>query len=499
MIFIKPSLTLILMWFVGFGTMSWSQTAVKVAAYKFSIEPKVGTTAPSRKEHVIENVYGDLKNTLLLVEQDGQKVAFITSPLDVIGHMHQETVAILSKALGLPTDQIVTCTSHSHTVPVLHMSDAVKYAKGSPDALSRELGREFEKKLIQAAAHVSKSLVPVTIEWGNAEENRITYNRRGKYVNGKSYFIREEDRLPLGEGYRGLIDPDATVVLFKNTSGKYIAGLTFFTGHPVTAYSPEKMFSHGQFPQIATERLAKQLGDIPIGFVQGCAGDINSKYMLTGTIKDADLMGEYLAEAFLVAAKNLHKSQRIDFRWSREEVHVPFAKLPPVDSLKKDLAAIDDFMRRGNNGDENTLYCVGMNFPQALTPPYRARLVEMVRPWYLWALEQYAQKKENSQPPYLTMKIFVARIGDVGFVGLPYEPFVKTGLKIKNETNLPCIITGGYIDGVYGYIPDASACDDREYQAGFFRYMGNIPPYAAPGGDVCADVAVKKLTAFATQ
>jgi hypothetical protein len=123
--------------------------------------------------------------------------------------------------------------------------------------------------------------------------------------------------------------------------------------------------------------------------------------------------------------------------------------------------------------------------------------VQAVRPWYIWALDQYKTNNLRNVPVSLPIDIVVARFGDVGFVGLPYEPFVKTGLKIQEEAALPVVLTGGYTDGSYGYIPDASAADDREYMSGFFRYRGNIPPYKAPAGDACSAVAVEKLNSFA--
>src|SRR5690606_18180330 len=107
--------------------------------------------------------------------------------------------------------------------------------------------------------------------------------------------------------------------------------------------------------------------------------------------------------------------------------------LPSEEDLQKDLDSIDNFIKRGDAGDENTYECVGMNFPRALSPPYRARLVELVRPWYVWALEQHQTNNLNNIPEFLTVEIVVARFGDVGFVGMPFEAFVETGLKIKDE------------------------------------------------------------------
>ena len=472
---------------------------LKVSAKTFAVTPKVGTpTGHSRTGHLIEAVYGDIKTSVVLFEQGGNKLCLITSSLGIeSGELHDTCASILSTALNIPKEAVVTSGSHNHTIPFLYVDKNKKPEAGSPQLLSWDLGMDFIKKLQEAAGNLAKSLVAVDVEWGKAEENRITYNRRGVRPNGKTYFMREEDRQLEGEGYRGLIDPDAKVVVFKDKTGKPIAALSFFTGHPVTAYNPEKMISFGQFPQVASDALSKYLGNVPVAFIQGCCGDINSKYMLTGTIEQARQMGEYLGQTFVIAAKSLRQCKRTGLEWSREPVNVPSAPLPSVASLQKDLDSIDDFVKRANAGDENTYECVGMNFPKALTPVYRANLVALVRDWYVWALDQYKKDNIKNVLTSLPMEIVVARIGDVGFVGLPFEPFVKIGLKIKQEANLPVVLTGGYTDGSLGYIPDGSAADDREYMSGFFRYRGNIPPYKAPAGDACATVAINILDKFA--
>ena len=202
-------------------------------------------------------------------------------------------------------------------------------------------------------------------------------------------------------------------------------------------------------------------------------------------------------------------------------MNIPLSNLPDKITLQNRLQEIDAFVKRAEDGDENTMSCAGMNFPKALSPLYRGRLANLLRPWYVWALDQYSSQSLSLLPRTLPMQIVVVRFGDVGFVGFPFEAFVKTGLKIKQEANLPCVLPCGYTDGRFGYIPDASAVDDREYMAGFFRHLGSsgslkrnesersflprrsysadqfIPPYGGLAGDEAAVVAVNALNTFA--
>ena len=476
------------------------KTVLKIAARTFSVTPEIGQETSGRTGSKIEKVIGDLKSTIVLLEYGDTRLCFLTSSLGVEGgSLNTASKALISKELGLVPKQIVACSSHNHTVPVTMVRNPDSWGKPGefpPKNETNKIGRDFLEGLALAARGLDKNLVPVTVEWGIAREERLTYNRRGRRPDGKAYFIREEDRLELCEDYKGTIDTDAMVVVFRGRKGHPVAAMTFYTGHPVSGYNPEAMVSFGQWPQVACEKLSTHLGGIPVAFFQGCCGDINSKYMLTGTIEQSRELGEYLGDSFIAAANDLHRSKRSDLQWRRETVNIPHAELPDSTSIKRDLAAIEDFIRRGDAGDENTLECVGLNFPKALTPPYRARLVEMVKPWHIWALEQHRKGKASETPKNLPAEVVVARFGDVGYVGMPFEPFVRTGLKIKREAPLPCVLTCGYNDGGLGYIPDASACDDREYMAGNFRYRGTRPPFRAPGADAIADMVIPVLTDF---
>lgn len=487
----------LVVWVLSLATVN-AQEDLKVSAYTFAIQPKVGMVASHTRAGVlIDEVYGDLKTTLVLFESGDNRFLLVTSPLGIDGYLRNPIIDLVQQKLNLQAEAIVTSSSHSHTVPYLALN-ATPPEKNTPQYLSWEVGNDFVAKMRQGLAQLEQGLQTVTVEWGVAEENRISYNRRGVYPDGSTYFMREEDRQLVGEGYVGTIDPDASLVLFRSaTSKKPVAAITMFAAHPVVAYNPEKQFSYGQFPQVASEMVSEFFDGIPVGFIQGTSGDINAKYMLTGTIEQAKEAGDLLGETFLIAAKNLRTSKRSGMEWSMKTAYVPYDELPSLGELEKSLAEIDDFVVRANAGDENTLRAVGMNFPRALTPPYRANLVLGVRNWYIWAIDQHRQNLLHTLPSRVPINVFTARFGDVGFVGLPYEVFVKTGLKIKREAHLPMVLAGGYTNGTQGYIPDASAADDREYMSGYFRYRQNIPPYKAPAGDSAAELAIRELNRFA--
>jgi hypothetical protein len=278
--------------------------------------------------------------------------------------------------------------------------------------------------------------------------------------------------------------------------------LTQFTGHPVTSYHPETPVVFGEWPQVACDRLAEHFDkreNTPVGFLQGCAGDVNSKEMFCGGVQRAKEFGHMLGESYIHALANLKPSGRDGLDFVMEKVNVPLAPLPPRQVLLDELEEMDDFIRRGKSGDEETLLCVGLNFPRALTPAYRARLVELIRPWNQWALKLHEQGSVDSVPKHLEMTIAVIRIGDVGIVGMPCEPFQGIGRRIRRQSPLPISIPCAYMNASHGYITDAANTGDREYMSAFYRYTKFRPPLKKPAGNVMADRAIEVLSRFAKE
>ena len=175
------------------------------------------------------------------------------------------------------------------------------------------------------------------------------------------------------------------------------------------------------------------------------------------------------------------------------------APLPSAEVLTAELREMDDFIRRAKSGDEETLSCVGLNFPRALTPAYRARLVELVRPWNQWALGLHEQGRADSVAKHLEIEIAVIRVGDVGIVAMPCEPFQGIGRQMRRNCPLPIGIPCAYVNASHGYITDGPNTGDREYMSAFYRYTKFRPPLKKPAGDVMARRAVEVLSQFAKE
>lgn len=479
---------------------------IRCAAETFVVRATPGSTGVSLTKNVVEMVFMPLQHTVVLLEDGRERICLLTSHSagvnePAVSRLYRDRVA---EVLQLDRDRVLLFSSHNHCCTPLLADTEVRWTiTACPAAREADLtaeGRELLAGFTRTAARLPGRLVPVTVRAGRGHERRITHNRKGRRADGSTYFMREEDRLRLGVDFCGDIDDDAFVVSFFDENGQPVCFLTQFTGHPVTAYHPEQPVVHGEFPQIAGDDLAAAHGGVPVAFLQGCAADVNSKGLLSHkplaeNVREAERFGHCLGETFRQIAGNLTPAARSDLAWAGCDVDLPFVDMFTADALRQRLQEVAVFQARCEAGDDaGTRECDGLNFPTNLTPAYRKALIEPTRQWLVWAMKFHEENRLQDVPHGVTLRIVAVRLGDVGLVGLPCEPFLGIGRQIKRGSPLPVTIPCGYMnEQQINYVPDGPNCADREYISSFYRYRPGLLPYRPPAGDALAQAAVELL------
>jgi hypothetical protein len=454
-------------------------------------------------------VAGPLKTVVTLLEDGHLRVCVVTAHFNTLKGANVSPLfrRAVAEELKLPVSNVLLFVSHNHTdvrLAAKHLEAYETYAippsKGLPDPELSPTGLELLAQLRSRARRLPEMLQPVTVWWAEGSEGRITYNRKGRRADGSTYLMREEDRDLVGVDFNGDIDRQAPIVVLKNQQGEPISALVQFTGHPCSCYHPEKPVVFGDWPQVACGVVAAHLSltrPPAVAFLQGCAGDINSKGMFRGDVELSRRYGRMLGESYIKALDRLAPSQRDGLDYAVENARIPLGPLPSEETLKAEIAEMEDFIRRAAAGDEATLECLGLNFPTELTPAYRGKLIEMVLPWSQWALGLRQAGQADTAPKFLEVEIYVLRLGDVGMVGMPFEPFQGIGRRIRNGSPLPLAIPCGYVNVSHGYLTDGPNTGDREYMSAHYRYTKFRPPFRKPAGDVMADKGVEILRRFA--
>jgi len=477
---------------------------MKLAAETFGITVREGVEGRSLTRHKVGKVYGPLKTTVFLFEDGETRVCLITSHF--LTHFYRFSNLFrkrVAEALDLPFSQVLSFSSHNHCA-VKMVRDQYGFGKSERDLFLEEKdlsdeGLELLNRCVEVTGQLPERLEPVTVKWAVGHERRISHNRKGHRVDGTTYFMREEDRLKLGPDFNGDIDDDAPVVGFYGEDNLPRGFLTWFTGHPVTAFDPERLVVFGEFPQVACDLLSDAHGGVPVGFLQGCAGDVSCKGLygqkpLEESVTDSIGYGECLGQTFIAASEQMVASASDTVAVEGQVVRLPFDGVPPLDYLNEKIAETDDYLTRCAANDPDTRTVFGLNFPENMSPAYRAAAVKPLNNWARWARSLVNGESDQPPPTHAEFEVNALRLGDVGIVGMSCEPFDAIGRQIKRAAPLPLVLPGGYMhDTFLAYVPDSGNNGDIEYMSAFYRYTATMLPFAQPAGDRLAEAAVEML------
>ena len=219
---------------------------------------------------------------------------------------------------------------------------------------------------------------------------------------------------PAGVARLGPVDPEVQVIVIR-TGGRPRGVLAQFACHP-TAVTGGNFLITADWPGVVYREVRAETGppDLWVAVAQGCCGDITPSPP-RGTFEVCEAKGRLVAHAVMRA----------------------LASATPVRSAPLAAARAPVRLPRKNAGPD----------PSPAGGSYDGE----------------AQ---------------VFRIGDLAVVGLPGEPFVEIGLRIKSVPGFRGILAGGYTndydDAELGYIPTAG-----EYGGGYEPTASRV----APGAD----------------
>lgn len=364
--------------------------------------------------------------------------------------------------------RILSLTSSSGEVVVLTQLDFLGIYREEAEALRREISSALkigEDNVIVSATHTHSSPEVIIPMWPNTfpysdEEIKAfrgwfqsCLNRmRGALEEGRE---SEEVRVRMGETKcvgvcrnrtfkGGQVDEELPLVLFSG--GKLRVALTSYPCHPVC--NTDLGFSADYPGALASEALTRGL---EVLFLTGAAGDIDPLK------KGRDFMvhmGERLLSS--IESATLHQVEPKDLGISRGELRVKLRLAPPLEEARR---AYSEALERAREI---------LSKEAGLLEKWDERLRSL-----LYADEAYEISKRLNwgEAEILVQALRLGRGLAIAF--LPGEPFVETGMRIKEgmkRMGYRVSMVVGYSNDYPGYIPVKEAFRIGSYEATFARW-----------------------------
>ncbi len=368
-----------------------------------------------------------------LVLDDGQtKLALVViDSCYVPRHVLDDAKRRASKATGIPTQNMLTSATHTHSAPPSRDRRDDKADPEYVEHLTQGIAKSIEQ------AHANRE--PAAVAWGVTQVPEEVFNRRWFMKEGgivANPFGGTEDKVrmnpPVGSELldrpAGPTDPDVSVISVRAANGRPIAVLANYSLHYVGGVPAGGVSADyfGEFARIVEEKLAVE-GDHPpvVGILSnGTSGDVNNinfrnRRPASKPFERMREVAQRVADAALLAVEK--QSYRDDITLAAAQRLLTLDKRRPTSQQLERAEAL-------LSGDP-------------------AELTDVTRAYARWAVDL------NKPPHEEELVLQALRIGDVGVAAIPCEVFAEIGLEIKEKSPLKPSFTIELANGHYSYLP----------------------------------------------
>ncbi|NOY43459.1 MAG: hypothetical protein GXP26_16690 [Planctomycetes bacterium] len=425
------------------GNQAASGRAVKVGAATCIITPPVGSwqqgAGVTRKG---ERIRDQLEANALYLT-DG-KTPLLLMSCDLVGLELSAVKPIrdaISAASGIPARQVIITCTHTHSGPSLtrtnyHIPVDTTYIQ------------QLSLKLTDVASDAIAAARPAKVGWGKGTA-QIGFNRRVCWADG-THTMHGNTRRPNFAGLEGPDDPTHLAIFAVDEADKPIAVVYHNTSHPTTFYGAG-LFS-ADYPDAARKLIRRELGRIPVLYLNGAQGDIAMANQLKPQREDPEArlerIGKMLAEETLRLYHKAEFHSRIALGHTYEDLQIK-VRLPEP----KQFEEAKKVLKQVEAGEKIS----GMEL--------------------IFAFGAVQLQERYGKQPVDTMPIHAVRIGDVALVTQPCELYCQFGIDIKRRSPTPLTAVVGLADGYCGYCPTIAGVLGGGYSSKPISWA-RLEPYA---------------------
>jgi hypothetical protein len=380
---------------------------------------------------------------IAVFEQGGVRVAFVA--LDLLSIRGSDVVDIrnrLEKAARIPAGNIMVAATHNHAGPAI-----VRLG-----TFGRDEGylADLKEKLTLLAEEAVGRLADARLGIGVGFEGRISFNRRWVMRDGTAMSAPGVAN-PEALYNEGPIDPQLGVVAVRREDGGTMGYLVNWACHPVDVYDLHTVTA--SWPGALAAEVRKR-EDCPCLVLNGAFANINQVNWFDPKYEqDHEHMGAVLADDLseVVAAMTFENNAR--FAVTSHLLELPLRDISDDEIVRA---------RRTLAGEDVT------------QPPGIQRYANDEA--YSGSILRLVERKKKRD--FSRAEVQVIRLGSAAFVGLPAEPFVETGMKIKLESPFDPTFVVGAANGMVGYAPPPEHHARGGYEC-TTAYWSKVAPSAA--------------------
>lgn len=398
-------------------------------------------------------ILDDLEFNALALKQ-GEKTSLLIV-LDNVGIKQQfakDICVAISNATGVSIEGICFSQTHSHTAP-----DVIAFNErfGSND-YDESIRERYNKELVLKACEVARlallDLKPARMGYGVGVAPNVAFVRRFRMKDGSvrtNPGVNNPDIVaPIGD-----VDERVNVIRFDRENAETIVYVNF-ANHPDTVGGTK---ISADWPGFARRTVEKVLDNVKCIFFNGAQGDVNHVNVSPkgGFFNDMSVdfddvargyghtryIGRVIAAGVLQAFDKVKYVDNPSLDYQKRVIKVPSNKPEP-----KDVPNAIKINEMHLAGKDNELPYTGMMLTTIVAEA--GRMVRL-----------------KDGPDFFEMTLSGVKIGPVGIIGIPGEPFTGIGRALKETEGYEMICPTCATCGYEGYFPMKDAYDEGGYEA----------------------------------
>ena len=426
---------------------------LRAGAGRALITPPVGFPMGGWSNALHERSFGndmDLTATVLVVT-DGTTSAAVAE-LDLCLITDAQAVAMrgaIGQAIGIPASAVRVTATHNHSAPVTGELTGMGWMFEGLDAVEPYVTMVAEH-LAGAARTAWAGLEPVTIGHGTGT-SPLAVNRRADMPRGG---------VRVAHNWDGPVDRSVRVARLDGDSGTPVATIVHYSAHP-TILAGGNHYVTPDYPGPARRTVEASLGGHCL-FLQGTPGDIGTVETFVDELEPYRRLGTMLGhDAAAVASRSTGRLRRQRLA----EEHDPSSWLarfeyepqPPSDETLRVASRIVMMPVRPDLGDPVALRREATSRRAELRAAIERRAnafeIRELRVQTKGLCMSAEQAEALAGLDVYPLEVHGLRIGPLGFIGVPLEPFIELGRAIAAASPLGQTFVSGYTNGYRNYLP----------------------------------------------
>ena len=400
---------------------------VRAGVARVPITPPVGIVHMrgfANRHQPAQSVHDPLWATALVLADDGGPLACLIA-CDLCALHPADSPRFEARVgglIGLPPEAVWIACSHTHSGPRVSLA-------GSESAPEHPYSAWLMDQLAGCAFAAARDLRPAAVGAATGE-SRIGVNRRER---------RPDGRIVLGINPLGPVDHRTTLVRIEDGEGRPLAAVLHHACHPVVL-GPDSYALSADYVGFARSAAEAALG-APVLFLQGACGNINP--VERGSFGVAERLGQRLGGDAVRLWSEAQARPLEVARTAARRFTVELGPLPTREDAQGEVRRRREQLTREEAAG-------------------RAGSVAAAR-MYLSAAETRLRAAEAGRAGAdLTLRAM--RWNEIGFAAAPFEPFVETGVAVREDSPHRPLLFCGYTGGVLTYVPVAEAYPEGGYE-----------------------------------